>query len=615
MILGTAGHIDHGKTTLVRALTGVDTDRLPEEKRRGITIELGFAPLSLDGLGTIGVVDVPGHEAFVRTMVAGATGVDLALVVVAADEGVMPQTREHLAILRLLGVDRGVVALTKADLVDEEWLALAADDVAAALADSPLAGSPVVPVSAVTGAGLDALRAAIVAAARDVVRRDAADLFRMPIDRAFSVRGTGTVVTGTVWSGTLAREAAVRVLPAGRAARVRTLQSHGTAVPAVEPGMRVAVALAGLDLYQVGRGGVLVANASWHPTTTLRADVALLDSAPVLGPRTRVRLHLGTVEVGARIVAAGGEVAPGERRAVRVALDEPVVARAGDRFVLRSPSPVVTIGGGTVRDPLPPSRRARPWPLGVELGEPSLRLVLAEAGAAGVAVTELPLRTGIPPHSAAALAAQGAGRGWRQVQGRVYDAGATTAAAAALVRLVDEGHAAAPLEPGVSTQSVRARLGAHPELADVLLREAVAAGTLELDGGVVRRGGWKPTLGVSDAAAHEAILATLRTAGREPPSTAELAALHGGATTALLRLLEREGQVVQVEPERYYGREALDALMQALRGAMAPERVYGPSELREVLGVSRKFLIPLLEYADRTHITDRHVDGRVIRGT
>ncbi|MDQ6635117.1 MAG: selenocysteine-specific translation elongation factor, partial [Gemmatimonadota bacterium] len=236
MILGTAGHIDHGKTTLVRALTGVDTDRLPEEKRRGITIDLGFAPLVLDGVGTIGVVDVPGHEAFVRTMVAGATGIDVAMLVVAADEGVMPQTREHLAILSLLGVGSGVVALTKSDLVDTDWLALVEEDVRDALSSSTLAAAPIVAVSAMTGAGLDTLRDAIAAASRAIARRPAEDLFRLPIDRAFTVKGTGTVVTGTVWSGTLTREAIVRVLPSGATVRVRGLHAHGRATERVQAG-------------------------------------------------------------------------------------------------------------------------------------------------------------------------------------------------------------------------------------------------------------------------------------------------------------------------------------------------------------------------------------------
>ena len=613
VILGTAGHIDHGKTSLVRALTGVDTDRLPEEKRRGITIELGFAPLVLDGVGTVGVVDVPGHEAFVRTMVAGATGIDLALIVVAADDGVMPQTREHLAILELLGVERAVVALTKADLVDAEWLALATDDVESTLAATRLAGAPVHAVSAVTGAGLGGLRAAIADAARAVERRDAADLFRLPVDRAFTVRGTGTVVTGTVWSGTVARDAAVRVLPAGRSARVRTLQSHGETVAAVEPGQRVAIALAGVDVGEVGRGAVIVADATWRPSTVFRADVALLAAAPSLGPRTRVRFHLGTADVGARLVATGGEIVGGTERAARVVLDEPLVARAGDRFVLRGQSPAVTIGGGVVRDPLPPTRRPRPWPLGAAAPAARLALVVAEAGDAGVAIPDLAVRLGVTPAAATSLAA--AETGWRRVQGRLYDAAAVAAAAARLEALVDAAHLAAPLEAGASMQAVRMQLAAHPELTDVLIREATAAGAVEVDGGTIRRRGWRPRLTGGEQAALDGIAATLAAAGREPPSLGELAATHGPAVATLLRLLERDRRAVQVDADRYYDPAALDELMGLLRTRMQPERAYGPSELREVLGLSRKFLIPVLEYADRAQVTDRRPDGRVIRGT
>ena len=258
MILGTAGHIDHGKTTLVRALTGVDTDRLPEEKRRGITIELGFAPLTLPGLGVAGVVDVPGHEAFVRTMLAGATGIDAALLVIAADEGVMPQTREHLAILGLLQVDVGVVALTKRDLVDDDWLALVIDDVRTALAGTPLAAAPIVPVSATTGTGLAELTAAIGEALRAAPARDDSDLFRLPIDRVFTVKGTGTVVTGTVWSGRVTRDDVVRLLPGERTARVRAVQAHGSAIDRPSPGSRIALALAGVDVADVARGQVAV---------------------------------------------------------------------------------------------------------------------------------------------------------------------------------------------------------------------------------------------------------------------------------------------------------------------------------------------------------------------
>jgi selenocysteine-specific elongation factor len=613
MILGTAGHIDHGKTSLVHALTGVDTDRLPEERRRGITIELGFAPLHLEGVGTVGVVDVPGHEAFVRTMLAGATGIDLALLVVAADEGVMPQTREHVAILDLLGVRGGVIALTKRDLVEDEWLELVAEDLRSLVAGTPLAGAPVVPTSVVSGVGIDELREALGAAARAVPERDAADLFRMPVDRAFTVRGTGTVATGTVWSGTLAREASVRILPAGRTARVRGVQSHGTALDAAAPGRRAAVALAGVELDDVGRGAVLVADASWEPSRVLRADVALLDGAPQpLRPRTRVRFHLGTMDVGARVVTAGGALEPGERKAARIVLDEPVVARAGDRFVLRSASPVATVGGGVVSDPHPPYRRARPWPSPGLPAPERLGLLLAEAAGHGVDRSGLAVRLGVPPAAANDLVARAVAEERGVTLGaRLFDTAALDALGARLEALVERHHAQAPLEPAAPLQAIRAQLGGAPELVEESLRRAARRGAVEIDGGGIRRGGWTPRLTAEQQGALSGLAESLRAAGREPPSVAELAE-RGPGVPALLRLLERDGAVVQVEPDRYYAADALRALVAALRAGTQEGHEYSPAELRDLLGVSRKYLIPFLEYCDRVGVTARRGTGRVV---
>lgn len=614
MILGTAGHIDHGKTTLVRALTGVDTDRLPEEKRRGITIDLGFAPLELEGVGTVGVVDVPGHEAFVRTMLAGATGIDLALLVVAADEGVMPQTREHLAILDLLGVRAGVVALTKRDLVEEDWLALVEEDVRALLADTPLADAPIVPCSATTGAGLDALRRALADAARSLPRRDSDDLFRMPVDRAFTVRGTGTVVTGTVWSGRLLRDATVRLLPSGRTVRVRGLQTHGAAVECAEAGQRTAIALAGVDVADAGRGTVVVTDPAWRPSRLLRADVVLLHDAPQpLRPRTSVRFHLGTVEVGARVVARGGVLAPGDRRAARIVLDEPVVARAGDRFVLRSASPVATLGGGIVTDPLAPPR-ARPWDEGLAPPRDRLLLLLAEAGAHGVDLQSIPVRLGIRPADADGVV-RSLGDEAVRVEDHLVARALLSALETRLDALVDEYHETNPLEPHAPLQLIRSRLGAPPALADLVVRARTRAGALTVDGGGVRRAGWTPRLGGAGELTRHAILQELLDAGHEPPSVAELAARHGAQTEGLLRLLEREGLVTQVEMGRYYATAALDGLVDALRQGMKAGAEYGPAELRELLGFSRKYLIPFLEYCDRRGLTTRQAGGRVWRGT
>lgn len=612
MIIGTAGHIDHGKTALVRALTGVDTDRLPEEKRRGITIDLGFAPLTLPDGMRVGVIDVPGHEAFVRTMLAGATGIDVALLVVAADEGVMPQTREHVDILTLLDVRHGVVALTKCDLVEEEWLALVGDDLRALLADSPLAASPIVATSVITSAGLDELRRALAAVLRTLPTRQSDDIFRMPIDRAFTVRGAGTVVTGTVWSGHVEPEATTTLLPLGRPARVRGVQVHGASMPTAAAGSRAALALAGIDLSQAERGAVLVSGAQWPTTTRMRVDVALLDRAtrPVR-PRQRVRLHLGTSDVGARIVASGGPLAPGELRAARAILDEPIVARAGDRFVLRAASPAVTIGGGIVRDPLPPHRRVRPWPLGLSAPVERLRAMLVEGGLAGVDAATLPVRLGVAP---AALGSHVALAEGDAVGGRVVSRAALAEAIQGVIGAVRTHLAEHPLESGVQQSTLRARLAAPDAAFDEVLRRAVASGTLELHGGVVAPPGWSPQLDERHLATRSAVLAQLTVSCREPPSTHELAVQHGENVISLLRILEREQLVISVEPlgARYYESGCLNQLVREMQDTMGSGAEYSPAALRDALGMSRKFLIPFLEYCDRVGITERQGTGRVL---
>jgi selenocysteine-specific elongation factor len=386
VIIGTAGHVDHGKTALVRALTGIDTDRLPEEKRRGMSIELGFAPLVLDRVGTVGVVDVPGHDAFVRAMVAGASGIDAALLVVAADEGVMPQTREHLAVLEIIGVRRGVVALTKCDLVDHEWRELAMDDVQSALRSTSLADAPCVSVSVRTGEGIAELTAALADILRGVPARSLDDLPRLPIDRAFSVRGIGTVVTGTLWSGRLAEGDEVTLYPSGKRARVRGVESHGRPMACVDAGSRAAVALAGATRVDAARGSVLVRGAGWTPALAMRADVSLCAETHALSARTNVRLHLGTADVGARVVSDGRRLEPGGSHPVRLALATPIVARAGDRFVLRQASPPATIGGGIVTDPIVRHRRARVFPSAGMEGRERLALIATEAGGRGVTI-------------------------------------------------------------------------------------------------------------------------------------------------------------------------------------------------------------------------------------
>jgi selenocysteine-specific elongation factor len=611
VILGTAGHIDHGKTALVRALTGVDTDRLPEEKRRGITIELGFAPLPLAAesfTGLVGIVDVPGHDAFVRTMLAGATGVDLALLVIAADEGVMPQTREHLAILTLLGVRGGAVALTKSDLVEGDWLALVTEEVRALLAGSALEGAEIVPCSAKTAAGLDELRRALATAAGRVPQRDAGDLTRLPLDRAFTVKGTGTVVTGTLWSGAIEREATVRLFPGGATARVRSLESHGTQVDRGLPGTRVAVALAGVDREAVSHGGVLVANdESWRESAVLRADVALLDGANSLGVRTRVRFHLGTSDVGARLVSTDGRVEPGAIRTVRIALDAPVVARAGDRFVLRTTSPAMTIGGGVVTDPQPPARRAKPWRAPGASESERLEWIAEECAGDGLALTDIPVRVGVLPARVERLVA--ATRALVQLGGRVYSVAMRVRLRDRLAADVRAWHKVNPLEAGLPLQQARSKIRAHDALFDDLVRDVVERGKIELRGAVLARAGWKAGSG-ADAVKVAEIAVALEAGGVSPLSVGELTDQFGKETPALLRVLEREGRAVAVGPDRYYSIGALAALMDSLRQATSDGADKTASQIRESIGLSRKYLIPFLEYCDRIGVSSRRGDLR-----
>ncbi len=620
MILGTAGHIDHGKTALVRALTGVDTDRLPEEQRRGITIELGFAPLQLPGVGTIGVVDVPGHEAFVRTMLAGASGIDLALLVIAANEGVMPQTREHLTILGLLGIRAGVIALTKADLVDDEWLSLVRDDVTSLVRGSALEGAPQIAVSTVTELGLDALRHALAVAAAAVPQRDADDLFRLPVDRAFTVRGTGTVVTGTVWTGRLRKDDVVHILPSGRRARVRALQSHGTAIDVAEPGSRLAVSLGGIEIADVPRGSTLVTDSAWEPVNVVRADVQMLDNAPDLSARARVRFHLGTRDVSARIVL-GTEAGPPRSglatsplTPTRIVLDEAIAARGGDRFVVRAGSPPSTIGGGTITDAAPGHARVRPWRRAAQPVAERIWDMVRDAGARGVPREALPIRAGLRPAELSGLTRSLTDR-TELIGGVFYDREAIVDIERRVTDLVAAHHERTPLEEGLSLQSLRSALNASPVLADVVIDRLMAKQALVTERGLVRRHGWT----VRPTAAQETLLGALERAvvqaDREPPSVSELAASGMGtpdSVTTLLRLLDRRGVIRQVESERFYSVGTLSRLSEALRSGMAPGREYGPAELREFLGVSRKYLIPLLEYFDRVGVTERRTNGRVL---
>ena len=617
MIIGTAGHIDHGKTELVKALTGFDTDRLPEEKRRGITIDLGFAPLILDGIGTVGVIDVPGHEDFVRSMVVGASGIDLALLVVAADEGVMPQTREHLSILQLLQIPRLVVALTKCDLVDDEWLALARNDVFD-LVDDHWTNQRIVACSSRTGAGLDELRRALIESLSRGNSRNQDDVFRLPVDRAFSVRGTGTVVTGTVWSGGLAVDEGIRILPSGRATRVRRIEQHGLPVGQARAGNRAAIALTGTELSDVARGAVLVRDGHWQPTALFEAVVVLdSESAAGLTPRSWLRLHAGASEVGARIVTADPADDANVKLLARVTTDSPLVLRGGDRFVLRLPAPLRTVGGGVVIDPY---ARRRPLPRCsvAELDRLSsssaerLRFVLAAQSSRGVRIADIPVRIGCAPAAVDDVVEQTGAYSGRH---NLFAPEAVEQVMASVRRIVAEYEIKSPLALGVPAQTVREGVRASEELADISIREMERGGEIESQGPILRRWGWTPSPTDRDLEASNHLAHDICAGEQEPPSVGELVSRYGSSVPALLRFLERQGRIVQVEADRFYDRKALDQMIAQLKGKLVPGRVYVPAQLRDVLGFSRKYLIPFLEFCDRSGVTERRGDGRILRET
>lgn len=607
MIIGTAGHIDHGKSALVAALTGASMDRLAEERRRGITIDLNFAPLMLADGTVAGVIDVPGHEDFVRTMVAGASGVDLALLVIAADEGIMPQTLEHLAVLEHLLVPAGIPVLAKADLVAPKGLDLLSAAVARRLSLSPVNFEGPIAVSVRSGEGLETLRALIEKRARDLRRRPPDDVFRLPVDRAFSVAGVGTVVTGTAWSGSVAVGDEVTILPERLHGRARSVESHGRSLSRSEPGARTAVGLAGIDREAVARGAVLVSDGTpWPVTTAIDAEIALQsDAAHALTARSRIRVLIGTAEVMARVLPRG-PIEPGSTGLARLALERPVVARGGDRFVVRSYSPVVTIGGGRVLDPAPPRRAA--WPEGLAGSDPAPRLrALLERRPAGIAQPTLPLLLGLSPGESVVLVrAEPGGR----LVGDLWVSAPVVHAAArnALARLA-EYHAQQPGAAGMPLETLRRALRVPAPIALAALGDLESSRQVCVSGGVASLPDFRVVVKGGDAEI-ERIVRLLEEADLSPPTVGELATQTGRSDLAtVLRLAAERGLVKAVERDRYYSARALDRFSSAVIEA-GRAGVVTPAMLRDRLGVTRKYLIPLLEWADRQRITVRVPEGR-----
>lgn len=629
-IIGTAGHIDHGKTELIKALTGIDTDRLKEEKERGISIELGFADIALPGGITAGVVDVPGHEHFVKNMLAGATGFDMVLLVVAADDGVMPQTVEHLAIVDLLGVKDGVVVITKSDLVDEDMLELVKEDVAEALAGTALEGAETVVTSSRTGQGLDELREAILRVAARVVQREPGGPFRLPVDRVFTLKGIGTVITGTMWEGSVSDGEEAVIQPSGRKVRVRNIQVHGEDVEHAYGGQRVALNLPGVSTDEIERGDVIGTPGHLHSTLMADSLFHLIASAPrSLKNRARVRFHHGTREVMARVILLGGkeELPPGESAYVQFRLERPVIARYGDRYILRSYSPVTTIGGGLILDSHPRKHRHHQGAvlenLGVrERGVPrELAPLVVEERGLPLSWRELLFWTELREDGLEkALAELLSRKEMVEIAGDSGPLYVTPSLLASLrermVALTGELHESNPLKPGIEKEALRRRLDAElaVDVFEALLRSAVSAGELEVEAGRVRVAGKGRSLSRQDSEARDELLRSIRAGGFTPPLFKEMAEATGldkGKLRDLLGILLEEGEIEQVNPEYFVATGRIAEAEERIRSHLASIGRLGVADVRDMLGASRKYAIPLLEYFDRKRVTRRDGDYRV----
>ena len=637
LIVGTAGHIDHGKSALVRALTGTDPDRLPEEKRRGITIDLGFADLELDDL-RIGFVDVPGHERFIKNMLAGAHGIDLLALVIAADEGVMPQTREHFDICRLLGVRNGLVVITKSDLVDEEMLVLVEDEARELTAGSFLESAPIVSVSSRTGAGLDQLKAQLTGLGRLVPPRSGDFVMRLPIDRAFSMKGFGAVVTGTLISGTIVEGSELELLPAQVNVRVRGLQVHNQAVHVAHAGQRTAVNLAGVDTAQIERGMVLAPAGRLRPTQVVDAWIDVLPGAPrAVRSRSRIRFHIGAAEVLGRIRVLDGpsQIAVGEGGLAQLRLDAPVVAVHGDRFILRSYSPAETIAGGVILDPFASKHRARDLARAREL----LRLLMSEeraakltalvrsAGERGLRLADLAAATGWTSEALAKVAAA------VQAEGSVVETGGVYLAreshdrlSSALLAALEQHHKREPLARGMLRETLREKVftRAFPEVFAGVLARLEGSGKVVSEKDIVRL--CEHSVGLSE---EEAKLSTRMeqiyfAAGIEAPSLedvmtkASVPATQRVQARKLLQLLIDGRKLVRIQGEMFMHAQVVQKLKEQLYAYAAqhePERLIDVPAFKDLAGVSRKYAIPLLEFLDREQVTRRAGDKRIILKT
>lgn len=634
IVVGTAGHIDHGKSALVRALTGTDPDRLPEEKKRGITIDLGFADLELDDV-RLGFVDVPGHERFVKNMLAGVHGIDVLALVIAADEGVMPQTREHFDICRLLGVQQGVVVISKTDLIDEEMLALVEDEARELVLGSFLEAAPIIPVSSKTGSGLDQLISTLKELALQTPARSLERVARLPIDRAFSMKGFGAVVTGTLISDEIVEGRELQLLPSGLRVRVRGIQVHGKPVTQAFAGQRTAVNLGGVDVAQLSRGMVIAESDSLKTSQILDVKIDVLANVSrSVKSRMRLRLHIGAAEVlcRVRVLDPRSEILPGQSGLAQLRLEEPIVAVHGDRFILRSYSPSSTIAGGVVLDPFASKHRAKELDKRIQklhrlMDSDSIEKVrglVAASELQGFTVENLVAATGWKREVVADIISK------TENKGSIVDAGGILISRESFSELrqkvltdLDAYHKREPLARGLARETLRDRVFAHTplELFTAVLEKLGSEGLVVAEKDIVRAASHNIDLTEADSRLREQLEKIFLTAGAEAPSLDEALVKVGVASNSrargrkILQLLIDDGSVVRINNEMFMHKKALIILKSKLREYASehePDRLIDVGAFKELAGVSRKYAIPLLEYFDRERVTRRAGDKRLI---
>jgi selenocysteine-specific elongation factor len=629
-ILGTAGHIDHGKSTLVKALTGTDPDRLKEEKERGITLDLGFASLDLPGGNRLGIVDVPGHEGLIKNMLAGVGGIDIVMLVIAADEGIMPQTREHLAICNLLQVKQGLIALTKLDATEKDWLALVQDEVRDFVKGTFLEKAPIVPVSAKTGENLDKLKQELDKLAKEVSPKSPNGILRLPIDRVFTMKGFGTVITGTLLSGTISQDQEVDMLPKGITTKVRGIQSHNQAAQRAVAGQRTAVNLQGVEKDQLSRGDTIVTKGYFKTTRNVDCSLVLLpQTTRSIKTGTRIRFYNNTQEAIGRATLVGSQVMnPGDTGYVQFRLEQPVLIQHCDRFIIRFYSPMETLGGGMVLNPHPRRHRNSTMQesvknLGIlENGTLEERLAVIVAGKALAGIEEAEIIGSVAADKAeitGALAALASKKSIVRVDNLYVHTGQLTTLEKKVLDLIASYHKANSLKPGIDKEEVKGMLKVrlHPKALNMAIDGLIRKKQIETEGSKLKLPGFKPAVGKDQGLYKDKIVEAIRKGGSQPPVREELPALFGITdkdAKDLLKLLADEGRLARINDSLYLDKVVLETLKTDLVKFLQEKKEIVVADFRDLAKTSRKFAVPILEYFDSQKLTQRVGDKRVLRG-